>query len=376
MNRSQSPVEQPELIRMIISRIPFEERASARFVNRKWNTNITYRPGEKLQWACQLGQLSIVERLLQDPHEDPSVNNNNAVRWAREFGHSKVVDRLLQDPRVSLPEFDFSELDCLLAIDQLLRGCRFDVDKALLWACDTGRTTIVDRLLRDPRTDPSVDDNCAVVNACSDGQVAVVARLLQDPRVDPSASDNMAVKWASRNGHLAIVDMLLRDPRVNPSADENEALCYACLRGNIAVANQLLQDPRVSAGSVDLYYVFKEIAGGGDTALEHFLANHPLIDASAVMSRASTGGDVCMIIRLMHVASIDPSADNNFAIRIASKMGHLRVVELLLRDPRIDPSALDNEAIRRANEAGHREVVKRLLQDPRVYGWKKTDSEY
>jgi len=100
MNRllTQRPVEQPELIRMILSRIPFEERASARFVNRKWNANATYRPGEKLQWACQLGQLSIVERLLQDPHEDPSVNNNNAVRWARDLDIQKSSTGFYKTP--------------------------------------------------------------------------------------------------------------------------------------------------------------------------------------------------------------------------------------------------------------------------------------
>ena len=41
-------------------------------------------------------------------------------------------------------------------------------------------------------------------------------RLLEDPRVDPSANNNEAIGIASAYGHLAIVNRLLADPRVDP----------------------------------------------------------------------------------------------------------------------------------------------------------------
>ena len=223
MNRllTLSPVEQPELLRMILLRIPFGDRAIARHVNRKWNANTTYSAGEKLQWACQLGNLSIVNRLLQDDREDPSVNNNNAIRWASEFGHWKVVGRLQQDHRVDasagskskIDRWDqwvsqFSEVDCL---------------------------AVTDRLLRDARFDPSADDNHAITWACFTARISIVARLLKDPRVDPSVDDNFAIRIASEGGHLGVVGMLLMDPRVDPSADDNAAIVYACTEGHVAV---------------------------------------------------------------------------------------------------------------------------------------------
>ena len=39
---------------------------------------------------------------------------------------------------------------------------------------------------------------------------------------------------------------------------------------------------------------------------------------------------------------VNPSANNNFAIRWASRNGHTKVVKLLLADERVDPSANDN----------------------------------
>ena len=63
---------------------------------------------------------------------------------------------------------------------------------------------------------------------------------------------------------------------------------------------------------------------------------------------------------------VDPSEDNNIAIKRASNDGHLEVVKLLLKDPRVDPSAQDNCAIRWASDDEHLEVVELLLKDPRV----------
>ena len=62
---------------------------------------------------------------------------------------------------------------------------------------------------------------------------------------------------------------------------------------------------------------------------------------------------------------VDPSAQNNKAIRIASENGHIEVVEILLKDPRVDPSVKNNKAARRARLYGHLAVATRLLRDPR-----------
>jgi hypothetical protein len=70
----------------------------------------------------------------------------------------------------------------------------------LLLAAEDGYLNLVNRLLQDPRFDPSF---------CGK-HLDVVNRLLQDPRVDPSANDNYAIRWAVNNGHLDIVALLYR----------------------------------------------------------------------------------------------------------------------------------------------------------------------
>ena len=170
---TRRPVEQPELVRMILSWIPVRGREAASLVNRTWNANADFIPfrvmvkiDRAVQQASMDGHIAIVERLLRDPRIDPSADNN----------------------------------------------------RALINACVEGHTAVVDRLLQDSRVDPSFGHGYYVIRLSSErGHISVVNRLLQDHRVDPSAGGNMSLFLAGFNGHTAVVDRLLQDPRVDPS---------------------------------------------------------------------------------------------------------------------------------------------------------------
>jgi hypothetical protein len=81
---------------------------------------------------------------------------------------------------------------------------------------------------------------------------------------------------------------------------------------------------------------------------------------------AASSGHLAVVERLLQDEHIDPSADDNYAVRWATVRGHLAVVERLLQDERVDPSTNDNYAVRCAAENGHLAVVDRLLRDERV----------
>jgi len=63
---------------------------------------------------------------------------------------------------------------------------------------------------------------------------------------------------------------------------------------------------------------------------------------------------------------VDPSIEDNYAIRWAARNDHKDILELLLQDPRVDPSVLDNWVIKWAAYYGHKDVVQLLLRDSRV----------
>jgi hypothetical protein len=99
--------------------------------------------------------------------------------------------------------------------------------------------------------------------AARHGRLDTVNRLLQDPRVDPSANDNLAIRWAARHGHLDVMNRLLQDPRVDPSAKDNETIRYIfASNGRLDVVNRLLQDPRVDPSDNDNYAIRRAAENG------------------------------------------------------------------------------------------------------------------
>jgi hypothetical protein len=81
---------------------------------------------------------------------------------------------------------------------------------------------------------------------------------------------------------------------------------------------------------------------------------------------AAANGHLAVVERLLQDEGVDPSANDNHALRQAVQNGHLAVIERLLQDKLVDPSARDNDAIQHAANNGHVAVIDRLLQDERV----------
>lgn len=72
-------------------------------------------------------------------------------------------------------------------------------------------------------------------------------------------------------------------------------------------------------------------------------------------------GNIKIVTDLLKDPRVDPGAEHNYAIRSASREGNDKIVEILLSSPKVDPSDHNNEAIRYASANGHDKVVEKLL---------------
>lgn len=72
------------------------------------------------------------------------------------------------------------------------------------------------------------------------------------------------------------------------------------------------------------------------------------------------------IKKLLEDPEVDPSFNDNEAIRVASMLGLDNVIQLLLHHEKVDPAARDNEAIRVAAGNGHLAAVQVLLASGKV----------
>ena len=106
--------------------------------------------------------------------------------------------------------------------------------------------SILERLLKNPDFDPSIDNNKAIILAAEFGRTDLVKLLLEDSRVNPAANYNDAIFRAAAEGWLDIVKLLLQDNRVDPSDRKNGTL------------RKVMQN--YSSGGPKVKKIYKEIA--------------------------------------------------------------------------------------------------------------------
>ncbi|KAJ2988981.1 hypothetical protein HDV02_005226, partial [Globomyces sp. JEL0801] len=100
------------------------------------------------------------------------------------------------------------------------------------------------------------------------------------------------------------------------------------------------------------------------TAFKHYLSfNQP---TRWDLEKAIRNNKANIVQILIEDKRVDPSAEDNHAIRCACSDGRTEIVKILLNDVRVDPSALDNAALICACLIGHTEIVKMMIKDKRV----------
>jgi hypothetical protein len=105
---------------------------------------------------------------------------------------------------------------------------------------------VVKLLLKDPRVDPTDNDNKALLEAIRRRRTEVVKLLLDDKRIDPNYNDNEAIKLAVDLKIAQMVELLAFHPRMIKSRGYFVAFERACRRGGARIVGMLLLDPRIN----------------------------------------------------------------------------------------------------------------------------------
>lgn len=247
-------------------------------------------------------------------------------------GFENIVQLLLTDARIDASEY---------------------YNQAIYSALESNCTEIILLLLKDPRSDELLYWNQILIKACHHGIIDIV-RLCLAKGIELSLYDHYAIYTASINGHSNIVELLLEDENI----DYKEIFFSMCRRGYLEIVKNLIHGNKIDLYSQHHYY----IAILGENCYMATLGERGINISS------EKGHD--NIVKLLLDYGIDPRTNNNHAIRWASRNGYPKVVALLLADSRADPSAQDNYAIRMACQYnpndGQYQTIKLLLADPRV----------
>ncbi len=234
-------------------------------------------------------------------------------------------------------------------------------------------------LLRDPRIDPEhpkkQSRNIALWCASEYGYTEVVSFLLNvrhvNPTLRPAGHTNVLVD-PSKNGHTKIVELLLKDERFS-SSDCEEAAIYAIDYDHVEILKLLLSYPTFEPTWRGLRMMATACYGSDNRRRPHKEAVSMLLSDgkcdpsdSRIIGNTAGFGNTEIVELLLADNRVDPSVENNLAIRYASESGHTEVVKLLLDDPRVNPADNNDSAIRQASQNGHANVVRLLFPDPRI----------
>lgn len=105
----------------------------------------------------------------------------------------------------------------------------------------------VDLLVRDGRSDPNATQefsSSAITIALKEGSIDIIKALLRDPKT--MLRDVGAFDKALERESADIVRVLLDDPRSDPTENDNEALLNSAAYGDVDIFKMLIEDKRVS----------------------------------------------------------------------------------------------------------------------------------
>ena len=287
-----------------------------------------------LMWAVRVGNLSVVEKLL-DVGVDLNIHANGsgstALHYAAQLGYSEIV--------------------CAL----LLRGADKDAldvggDTPLMRAVINGHQSTVDTLL-ESGADLNIHHTCceggmALHFAAERGHDEMVsALLLRGASKDALDFDGRTpLMWAVWNRHLSTVQLLLEsgaDLNIHAIDDGSAALHVAADTGHDGIMVTLL------------------LAGADPNVLDS--------DDATPLMRAAGQGEQRIVDLLIHAkadVNISNTSEGSTALHEAAREGHYEIVcALLLGGAEKDALAIGGvSSLMRAVEGGHLSIVKKLLQ--------------
>lgn len=200
---------------------------------------------------------------------------------------------------------------------------------------------IVEELLKNTEVDPSVNDNEPFLYAVRNDDFFVAQLLLNDDRVNPAAKDNAAIRIAASRRNYSMVILLLSSGRVDPTAKGDTPIGTAIVNEDTLMIKLLLDDYRMVKTELDakniLTFAVKKFKG--NTKPLEFLMDHPKF-SSGLVSRlffpAVVENKLELVKWLMSQPTVDPTADNYWALFKAVRLGQHDMVKSFLEHPKVD----------------------------------------
>ncbi|KAI8903960.1 hypothetical protein EDD86DRAFT_220671 [Gorgonomyces haynaldii] len=240
--------------------------------------------------------------------------------------------------------------------------------RILVVAVDIDDVDLFVRVLRLPTLDLGDEYSWMIEYSAKDEKIPFLSLMLDDPRLDPSVEQNNALISASRSGHLEAVQLLMQDHRVSETCNVTWAMLNAGAEGfpkifeyfyqnftfrfdkyPALVAQCMLQPHIANLILTQEHFDYEQI--GYQTALESVRMSHPQA-----------------LKRLLQEKQIDVAANDSAILLECIQRGErYQHIQLLLKDGRIDPLACDGLMIRTMVMCEHFDTLRLIAQEMHTF---------
>lgn len=208
------------------------------------DNNPTFRIG----YVSKIGSIKLLEKFLKEGKDDPSHQNNWAIRAASSAGQCDIVRLLIKDSRVDPSDNNNESLKLAIqnkdteTVRVLLNDVRvlnlIKGNDELLLANEYNATEIFKIFLKHEKTDVSKDDNFIFIDSIKKQRFKHIEMLSDDLRVDLSSNDNKISKELLNNNMYKELNFLIDNGLIDPSFND-----YYIIK-KITLADGLKQNDR------------------------------------------------------------------------------------------------------------------------------------
>jgi hypothetical protein len=238
-------------------------------------------------------------------------------------------------------------------------------DPEVLWIeCVDAFSSLVLELLKNPKIDPSINGNYAILQLTKNPDLDIMEALIRDPRVDPTVDSNRPILNVAESCRIDSCDVLklfIEKRNVDPRGNHSEVLKIAC-RGSSRYRMDVV-DYLYPLCDVNESFLLPTIQANNEELLEKLLRD---IEGDIseptnfeIMQYLSTEWAAKSILKLVLKDSrFDLSwGSHAFPNRLISYYNDEKCIELMLQHPSVDPFALSDEHLSDLFSRGYKQAA-------------------
>ena len=186
-----------------------------------------------------------------------------------------------------------------------------------------------------------LNDSCNVNSllelSCHKGYVEITEILLKYTTVNPSNNNHYLLQIACEGGHIDILKLLLQNPKIDPSFGNNKLIKLACNKNNKKILIMLIQNPKIYLNCNDIDLITDvSIINKFTEVIKELIKNTTNINIpnlNKIMLYACSIGNIDIVRNLLeNYYDMDPSFNNNEALKLAIDKNYIEIVEELLNN--------------------------------------------